>query len=507
MKHWTNLKTSAALALVLPGSAAFADVSAQDVWALWQEQMGQYGYTIKADESQSGDTLTLNNVAMHIDIPEEGGTVDVTLDQIVFKENGNGTVTMIVPETLPIRLKVDPAKEGEESVDMVMTMTSDDMATVLSGTPDNLTQTMDAGMMGIALSSLIVDGKPVSLGAVNLNMTGVSSQSNTQRGAVIVSKQNLSAQTLDYVIDVTDPEGEGGRVFMKGTLAGLTGTGDSKLPEGIDMQDMAAAMRAGFGFDGGFTHQGGSTEFDITGDGDQMQGKSSTTGGAFRIAMDAGQLIYDVASTGMAVDLMGSDIPLPVSFQMGEAAFKLMMPLSKSDDLQDYQVAITLGDFTMADMLWGIFDPTGQLPRDPATVAVDVSGKVKLTHDLMDEQQMAGLGDTPPGEIHAADINGLTVRAAGAELTGNGGFTFDNTDMVSFDGIPRPEGMMNLRLVGGNGLLDKLVAMGFVPEDQAMGARMMMGLFAIPGEGEDTLTSKIEINAEGHVLANGQRLK
>ena len=73
--------------------------------------------------------------------------------------------------------------------------------------------------------------------------------------------------------------------------------------------------------------------------------------------------------------------------------------------------------------------------------------------------------------------------------------------------LPAPEGEADLKLVGGNGLLDKLVEMGLVPEDQAMGARMMMGLFAVPGEGEDTLTSKIVVNEEGHVLANGQRLK
>ena len=36
--------------------------------------------------------------------------------------------------------------------------------------------------------------------------------------------------------------------------------------------------------------------------------------------------------------------------------------------------------------------------------------------------------------------------------------------------------------------------------------RMMMGLFAVP-TGEDTLTSVIEVNDQGHVLANGQRLK
>jgi len=29
----------------------------------------------------------------------------------------------------------------------------------------------------------------------------------------------------------------------------------------------------------------------------------------------------------------------------------------------------------------------------------------------------------------------------------------------------------------------------------------------VPGDGPDTLKSKIEVNAQGHVLANGQRLK
>jgi hypothetical protein len=37
--------------------------------------------------------------------------------------------------------------------------------------------------------------------------------------------------------------------------------------------------------------------------------------------------------------------------------------------------------------------------------------------------------------------------------------------------------------------------------------RMMMGLFATPGDGEDELVSKIEVTGDGQVLANGQRLK
>ena len=90
-------------------------------------------------------------------------------------------------------------------------------------------------------------------------------------------------------------------------------------------------------------------------------------------------------------------------------------------------------------------------------------------------------------------------------MTGMGDFVFDNTQ--EFNGMPKPTGAVDLKLVGGNGLLDKLVLMGLLPEEQAMGARMMMGLFTVPVDAEDTLTSKIEINDEGHVLANGQRIQ
>ena len=49
--------------------------------------------------------------------------------------------------------------------------------------------------------------------------------------------------------------------------------------------------------------------------------------------------------------------------------------------------------------------------------------------------------------------------------------------------------------------------MGFVSANDAMGARMMMGMFAVPGEGEDSLKSRIEINGQGQILANGQRIR
>jgi len=119
---------------------------------------------------------------------------------------------------------------------------------------------------------------------------------------------------------------------------------------------------------------------------------------------------------------------------------------------------------------------------------------------------MAALGDAPPGEIHALDVTELRASVAGAELTGAGAFTFDNTDLTTFAGAPAPTGKIDLKLVGGNTLLDSLVAMSLLTADDANGARMMMSMFANPGAGPDEMTSTLEFKDKGF-FANGQQLQ
>ena len=138
-----------------------------------------------------------------------------------------------------------------------------------------------------------------------------------------------------------------------------------------------------------------------------------------------------------------------------------------------------------------------------------MAGVARLFIDFLDPEAMESLegGEVLPGEVDALDLNSLTLRAAGAELTGQGSFVFDNSDMQTFGGIPAPDGSVDLRLQGANDLLDTLISMGYLPEDQAMGVRMMMGMFAVPGDGEDVLNSTIEVRPDGQVLANGQRLR
>jgi len=185
---------------------------------------------------------------------------------------------------------------------------------------------------------------------------------------------------------------------------------------------------------------------------------------------------------------------------------KIDAPVSASEDQQDFSFLLKMRDFTMSDMIWSMLDPSAVLPRDPATIVLDLSGKAKVLVNYLDPTVVENM-DSPPGELNALKINELLVSAAGTKLSGTGDFTFDNSDLASFDGMPAPTGIANLELSGANGLMDKLIQMGLISDSDAMGARMMMGMLAVPAEGEDSLKSEIEITGDGQILANGQRIK
>ena len=102
--------------------------------------------------------------------------------------------------------------------------------------------------------------------------------------------------------------------------------------------------------------------------------------------------------------------------------------------------------------------------------------------------------------LESLNITELGLKVAGAALDGTGAFTFDNSM-----GMPMPLGEANITITGANKLIDGLIATGLLPEQDAMGARMMMGMFMVPS-GDDTLTSKIEAKEGMQILVNGQPL-
>lgn len=499
--------TASTSVLCLTATAGFADLTAAEVWQDWQSTLESYGYEVQGETAQSGDTLTISDLAMRMQAPEEGGTVELRMGRMQLVEQGDGSVVVILPETMPMAMDLKD-DEGEQ-VALTMQITQQGMEMRVAGDPAAMVYDYSAQAVAMTLTDLVAGEQTVEIGAAQIRMVDLAGRYESDiTGGARAIKQEMTAGPVGYEIDFTDPK-EGGRAEIKGTMARVSMTGDGDLVDGMDASDMAAALRAGLRVNSNIEYEGGTTAYKFTNEGEVVEGTQSSEAGTLVAAIGPDGLRYGGEGRGVSMTMTGDGLPFPVTAEMERMGFNLVMPVAKSEAMQDFALALDFGGFTMSDMIWAMFDPGEQLPRDPATITVDLSGKGRLFFDLLDPEQVTRLEDSDetPGEVESLLLNDLTIDLAGAKLTGAGAFTFDETDLTSFDGVPAPEGAIDLRLVGGNGLLDKLIGMGFVAEDQATMVRMMAGMFAQAGAGEDELTSRIEVTEDGQVLANGQRLK
>lgn len=499
MKRISALAAGTALSTVLAG-AATADVSPREVWDSWSGYFTGFGYEVNATESESSGRLDVSALSLGMDLPEGEGRVDMSMGDIAFIDQGDGTVRIEMPAQMPINIK---ASGDGETADVTVMVTYTDMNMVASGTPLDITYTYDAAEATAALTELVVDGEVVPDFTVGMSLMKLAGMSSMVVGDLIGIEQKVSAETLVITVDGKDPEGES--VVMNISVAGLDFDGRTDMPSEVDPEDPAAMFANGFSVDGGFTHGAMDLKMAVTEDAGTTNLAITASGGTLDMVLSGEKMAYSGNTDGLTVNMMGPEIPLPISFAAGQFGYGFDVPLMAMDKPQDFALSLNLIDLTIDDMLWGIFDPGSILPRDPATLAFDITGLATVLVDLMSPE--AEEMSAPPGELNALTLNDLTIKLAGASANGAGALTFDNSDLESFDGMPRPEGELNLTVMGANGLIDKLVQMGLLPEEQAMGARMMMGMFSVPGAGEDELNSKIEFNEQGHVLANGQRIK
>lgn len=498
----------AALIYAFATSGAYADLTAQDVWTDWRSYLTNAGYDVTGNEQASGRSLTVSGLSFTMQMPEADGAIAISMSELQFQGNSDGTVSVIFPSSFPVQ--IGGIGEDGEQFSAVIDYTQAGNSLVVSGSPSDMLYNYTAASTGIELASLSVDGQPMpaSVARVAVTLKNVLSSTQVKVGNLRTYAQNLSAASVEYDLAFDDPESSDGAAFI-GSLQNLGFQGTGAVPLVMDPEDFEGMLKNGLGFDGTFKFASGATNVSGSGDGEVFSAQSSSQGGTFRVALDSSNLLYDISQTATAISVVTQELPFPVALEAGIAAIKFSLPLAKSDAEQDFAFGLNLGDFTMSDMLWSMFDPAANLPRDPATVAMDVTGKAKVLADFMnpDVAETLAMSGQAPGELNALTINSLLVSLVGAKLTGTGDFTFDNTDLVSFDGMPRPEGVLDLELIGANGLIDRLIGMGFVSNQDAMGARMMMGMLAVPGQGEDTLNSRIEINSQGQILANGQRIK
>ncbi len=506
MAQWKPLVTSLTAGSVLAtllSTTAQADVTAAQVWQSWKDLSTSMGQPLTAEsEVMSGDTLTVTNITMAADMPD--GSMNGTLATVAFRDVGDGTVEVTMAPDYPVT--ITSQAEGADPVVVTLNIRQTALRMIVSGDEAVMSHALTADEVAVSLGE--ITGSPEEVDAdFTMAFLGVAGTYVTANGDTKQVDTELTADSLTFSVAAKDPA-TSGTFAMSGSMEAISTSSAALFPAGADMADIAAALKAGFAAEGGFTYGKTAYTFDFQDASSNGKATGSAASGSVDFYMDAEALSYGVTSVGTDITVSSSDMPMPeVNAKMAELGFDVTMPLAQGTEPQDFSFVTRIVGLAVSDEVWGMFDPAAVLPRDPATLIIDVAGKANWLVDIF-AQDPANPSTEVPGQIHALKLNQLQLTVGGADLTGTGDFTFDNTDMTTFPGMPKPTGKLEAKLVGGNGLIDKLIQMGLLPEEQAMGARMMMGMFASAVEGaEDTLTSVIEMKDDGSIFANGQQIQ
>jgi hypothetical protein len=323
-----------------------------------------------------------------------------------------------------------------------------------------------------------------------------------------IFRYQAMAKAMSLNVAATDPS-SGQPFSLSATLASTASSAEIAGPNWANSDDFNAALKRGVTLSASadlgpamVDFASGQTAPNPTGP------KTSLTaqiGGAdTRLAMNDTQLGYDLNAKALSFSVAAPDLPMPDGrVDLTELGLSFVLPLMKSDTPEPFGLLLKIIDLDLADGVWRLFDPSGLLPRDPATLILDAKGSATLTQDITDDAVTDG---TPPGLLNALDLPQLLLRIAGAELAAKGAFTFDDRDTTTFPGIPLPTGKLDITALGLNGLIDTLVNMGILSSDDAMQARMLIAVIANSSPDKDEMTSVLEFRDKGF-FANGARLQ
>ena len=114
------LTCSSAIGLVFLATAASADVTPQEVWASWQAMMTSAGQELTVgNTADSGQAVEVSDLAVTYK-DQLGGSALLTFDKLVFKDNGDGTVTVTMPDSYPIQMAFPKQDDGPGSITLTV---------------------------------------------------------------------------------------------------------------------------------------------------------------------------------------------------------------------------------------------------------------------------------------------------------------------------------------------------------------------------------------------------
>ncbi|MFE3838014.1 DUF2125 domain-containing protein [Pseudogemmobacter sonorensis] len=502
MKHWP-LSASTALALILSAGPSLA-LTPEEVWESWKLLTAPSLATVTTEsETRNGNALEIRGLTTSV-VDPDGITYEFTLDWLTLTDRGDGTVEITNAESYPMVITAPGGPKG------TLLLHQPGGSVIASGTAEAISYDFDLPTVTASLTELTdIHGETtdIRVEALLSDITGRYLITPAEGGGHNVTSDGRIGN-FALTGSGTNPQTDGsftGSITIADTVTSSTG----RLLDQDSMLDLSAALRDGFAIAAEATTGAISYDLDVSEYGDDTAISGTLGGVVLNVALDAAEMEYGFGLNEgtIAIAAAASGVP-PVEAGFGEIFFSFAMPVSQSATPQPFSFVTRLVDISLSDAVWGLVDPGAQLPRDPATLILDLAGTGAWAVDILDPAVQGGMAPMPavPGTINSLDLRQVLLQIVGGEATATGSLVLDNEDLFSFDGFPAPEGKINVDLKGINALIDKAVSMGFLSPDDVFGVRMGLSMFTRPGSGPDQLVSEIEFKDKG-LYVNSQRIK
>lgn len=494
---------TATMALTICAAAgAQAEMTPQGAWQAISDYYTSVGYTLTTgSRTTEGSTLVLGDIRLQSG--QDEAVIACAIEEARLGDMGDGRVELTLSDRIPCTLSYQP-QQGE-SAEVEFDLSQSGGRVIISGSPADTQYALTAPAAAISSQGTIDDDTGSMDYALTATLSDITSTTSYRTGDMIEMTSDLSVGRT--VVDLSSDSGgadaaQRGTTTFHGEFADIAGTTEGTLPPDFYGSEPSAAIGDGMDVSGNFTV--GASEARMNFEAGEMARLSeiNVERGTLDFAVSKDGLRYNSGATNTRARVEQPNLPFPVEFSARQTETVLEMPLEAAEATQPYAMKLNLAGVEMSEGIWSLFDAGGRLPRDPMDLLVDLSGTAKLDASLYDPEDAVDLEAGQAIKIETLDLNALALSAVGAELTGKGAFDIDSTVTP-----PTADGSVDLTISGSDRLIDALIVAGLLPKDQAMGARMMLGMFTVPGQREDELISKIEIRKDGSISANGQRIR
>ncbi|MEM9438415.1 MAG: DUF2125 domain-containing protein [Pseudomonadota bacterium] len=457
---------------------AWADLTASEAWESFQLSAAAGSSLTWENMRIENGTLAVEGTVLESESDEAQATISV--GTLTFTEGASGTVALGFPAVMPVRVTF--ADEFGEDVEVTARIETQRVEAIYSGDPGDITFDLSLGALQVMLVE-VADLPPEARYEASATVTNLTAQVISTGSGPVTSEFTTSIETVESGITLEDPlEGSLATGF---TLIALETRGQTTRPARALTTD---ALLASPDFRTDASIEIASSETAIEYDVDEGSGAVDIVTGisSAEVRIDDGRIETQGNTSAIRFTARSPDLPLPASFLIGAVTYDVNQPARPAPEPQPFSLDAALTGITMDDVAWDSLDPTGALLREPGSFAVNLYGTVS------DGLEPLGLKELR--------INSLTADALGAAMSASGEFTFDAANAS-------PDGVLDIRLLGLNGLLETLFESGIVPPMQAFGLLVGLGSIMQPGEGEDEMTSQIELGADGSLTVNGQRFR